>query len=223
MPAEHLAVQTMQLKATLVAKGDFLSSTAQVDKTRYLLAFLYRQKCHTWWSPPEDCLMQEWCHHTPFWATESRKITITSWTEQLFNSHAREGLSKLHLGFPLHAASCSKDMPGGWRLRSAAGSLSSTEQVYGRKPIIGTGHSSSRAVFRSRHEVHPEQVHSQWRISPFPTARSPLPRDQGWSQHYAPVASFLCSRQGFSFHCLSLSHNYIKTSAELGWNLSRSL
>lgn len=49
------------------------------------------------------------------------------------------------------------------------------------------------------------------------------PETRGWSQHYAQVASLLCSRQGFSFCCLSLSHNYIKTITELRINLSHSL
>lgn len=110
------------------------------------------------------------------------------------------------------------------RTMGCLGSIwSSTEQAYGRKLIIGTGCSSFWVVFRTRHEVHPEQVHSQWRISPSLTVLGHLYPETG-------LVSALCSscipsvlKQSFSFHCLSLSHNYIKISAELGWHLSHSL
>lgn len=71
-----LAIQTPELKAALVAKGDFLSSTAQVDKNNTSLLFFYHQKCHIWWSPPEDCLMHKWCCHSPLWAREPKSYQL---------------------------------------------------------------------------------------------------------------------------------------------------
>lgn len=166
----------MKLKATLTAEGDFLSSTAQLDtNNKHFLAFLCHQKRHMWWSPLEGCLMQ-WCHHSPLWAAKSQKVTISRWMAQLLNWWAQER-SELHLGFPFCAALGSEEVPGdrGFQCRIL---WSSAEQVYGRKPIIGTGCSSFWVIFRTRHEDHPEQVHSQWRISPSLTAKSPLPWDR---------------------------------------------
>lgn len=91
------------------------------------------------------------------------------WNSCLTHMHRNDYQSRIVV-FPSALLSAARTCQGTEdSLGSIAGSLSSTEQVYGRKPIIGTGRSSSWAIFRTRHAVHPEQVHSQWRISPFLT------------------------------------------------------
>lgn len=151
----------------------------------------------------------QWCSCSPLWATESLKVTISRWMAQLLNWWAQER-SELHLDFLFCAAFGSEKVLGdhglfGFHCRVL---WSSVEQVYGRKPVIGTGCSSFWVIFRTRHEVHPEQVHSQWRISPSLTVLSHLYPETG-------LVSALCTscipsvlKQGFSFHWLSLSHNH---------------
>lgn len=153
-----------------------------------------------WWNPLEGCLMQ--------WSPlrHSLKVTISRWMPQLLNWWAQER-SELHLGFPFCAAFGSKKVPGdhgllGFHCRVC---WISAEQIYGRKQIIGTGCSSFWVMFRTSHEVHPEQVHSKWRISPSLTLLSHPETGQVSALCTSCIPSVL--KQGFSFHCLSLSHN----------------
>lgn len=63
----------MELKATLAAEGDCLSSTAQVDKNnKHFPGFFVSPKTHH----VKQWLMQQ-CHHCPLGATESLEVTMS--------------------------------------------------------------------------------------------------------------------------------------------------